>query len=107
MRVPLVRGNYLSGRERAGSPGAAVVNETFARKFFSDESPIGQQITLRIGRSGYLGGVIEDRPREIIGVVGDVRQVGYKRESEPTLYVHYQQNLRRGMTLAVRGDAPP
>jgi len=46
-----------------------VINETFARRYFSNEDPLGQQLRLRY--DPYP--VDEERPRQIVGIVGDVK----------------------------------
>ena len=43
LRIPLVRGRLLAAGDRAGAPPAAVVNETFARRFLAGRDPIGQR----------------------------------------------------------------
>ena len=68
MRIPLLRGSPLSGREGALSTAVAVVNDVFVETFFPSEDAVGKQVTLGIGRAGYYEGIIKDRPREIIGV---------------------------------------
>ena len=62
------------------------------RRFFPDESAVGQSITVRIGRPDYLGGVIEDRLRQIVGVVGDVK-ADLRRAVPPVVYTPYQQHF--------------
>jgi hypothetical protein len=63
------------------------VNEAFARKYFPNEDPIGQQILLRF--TPYP--VDEERPRQIVGVVGDVKHFGLGQEVPPFMYASYLQ----------------
>ena len=87
LRVPLIRGRYLDDHDNQTAPWSVVVNETFARRYFPNEDPIGQQLLVRY----EPWPVDEDRPRQIVGVVGDVRQFGVGRPAPPVAYVSYQQ----------------
>ena len=64
MRVPLVRGRDLSDADVAGRPGVALISESLARRFWPNEDPIGQHLTLTF---------FPDVRREIVGIVGDVK----------------------------------
>ncbi|MGE3277712.1 MAG: ADOP family duplicated permease [Vicinamibacterales bacterium] len=64
LRIPLRAGRTIDERDTGAGAAVAVVNETFARRYFGDESAVGRQIAI----SGEV--------REIVGVVGDVRQLG-------------------------------
>jgi putative ABC transport system permease protein len=64
-----------------------IINQTLARRFFSNEEPIGKRMTLDF--------VPDERPREIIAVVGDTRSSRMQKEPSPTMYVpHVQQTAR-------------
>jgi len=86
-RVPLKKGRFLEEHDTQTSPWAVVVNESFARKYFPNEEPIGQQILLRF--DPYP--VDEVRPRQIVGVVGDVKHFGLGQEVPPFMYASYLQ----------------
>jgi hypothetical protein len=64
-----------------------VVNDAFARKYFPSENPIGQQILLRY--DPYP--VDESRPRQVVGVVGDVKHFGLGEEAPPFVYAPFEQ----------------
>jgi putative ABC transport system permease protein len=67
------------------------INETMARQFFPNENPIGKLVHTTIaGGPGLL--LEEDRPREIVGVVGDVRHFGYGSDPQAILYGSYRQH---------------
>ena len=87
LRIPLKKGRYLDEHDTAGAPWAIDVNETFARRFFPNEDPIGQQVLFRFGSYG----VDEERPRQIVGVVGDVKHFGLGEEAPPFVYASYRQ----------------
>jgi putative ABC transport system permease protein len=63
-----------------------VICETFANRYFPKEDPIGQQILLRYEPQR----VDEDRPRQIVGVVGEVKQIGMGG-LHPLLYESFLQ----------------
>jgi putative ABC transport system permease protein len=87
LRIPLKRGRLLDEHDSQAAPWAVVVNEAFAHKFFPNEDPIGQQLLIRY--DPYT--VDEERPRQIVGVVGDVKHFGLGQETPPFLYASYLQ----------------
>ena len=103
MGIPLLRGRLFDERDMAKGPDASgqiIINETMARQFWPSENPLGKRISL-----GNLGG---KPPKEIIGIVGDVRHSGLADEPGPEMYVPYSQAPQyRTLFLAVRakGDS--
>jgi putative ABC transport system permease protein len=88
LRIPLKRGRYLDQHDSASALWAVVVNEAFVHRFFPNEDPIGRQILVRY--DPYA--VDEDRPRTIVGVVGDTKQFGLGNDVSPLMYTaHLQQ----------------
>lgn len=87
MKIPLLKGRYLDEHDSEGAPWVIVVNEALARKFFPNEDPIGQQILLRY--DPYP--VDEARPRQIVGVVGNVKHFGMGEEAPPFVYAPFVQ----------------
>jgi putative ABC transport system permease protein len=81
-RIPLRRGRVIDEHDVASAPWVVVVNEAFARKYLPNEDPLGRQIRLRF--SPYP--VDEDRPRQIIGVVADVKNRSLSEETYPAIY---------------------
>ncbi|HEV7768877.1 MAG TPA: ABC transporter permease [Thermoanaerobaculia bacterium] len=77
--IPLRRGRDVSEVDTQDHPYVAVVSESFARRHFPSQDPIGKRIKV----------VFFDRT--IVGVVGDVHVRGLERTSEPQLYLPYQQ----------------
>jgi putative ABC transport system permease protein len=88
--VPLVRGRYVTERDMEGSPWVIDINETMARRFFPNEDPIGKLVLTKL--QGGVASLDEDRPREIVGVVGDVRHFGFDSDVLPMMYSSYQQH---------------
>ena len=83
MSIPLRQGRGLTDRDDKNAPWVVVINETMARTFWPNQNPIGQIITLHTTPS--------EKPREIVGVVGDVRQLRLAREPVPEIYAPYPQ----------------
>jgi predicted permease len=90
MGMRLVAGRFFTAEDRANSPGVVVVNETFARRFFGDESPIGRVLLLNDSRA------------EIVGIVGDVRQRGLSEKPVHEFFVPSTQNMNGTINLVVR-----
>ena len=99
MRIPLQRGRFLRSSDNAQSPRVGVIDEDFAREYFSKEDPIGQHI-----RMGF-----DDRSIEIVGVVGHVKQWGLDEDVlgpvKIQLYVLGEQMPDASMAWAAKGDS--
>jgi predicted permease len=79
--IPVTRGRSLKASDLApGAPSVIVVNETFARRTFGEENPIGKRI------SGWTRDTLPEW-REIVGVIGDVRAFGREVEMPPEIYM--------------------
>jgi putative ABC transport system permease protein len=85
LQVPLLKGRELTEQDNQGSPRVALVNETFARRYLPAQDPLDKVV-----RIGYWDNSTEDAPRQIVGVVGDSRQM-LVRDPNPALYVPYSQ----------------
>jgi putative ABC transport system permease protein len=77
--IPIQSGRDFSETDTADRPYVAVVSESFVRRYWPNEQPIGQ----------HFGFDLHDR--EIIGVVRDIRVRGLERTSEPQVYLGYKQ----------------
>lgn len=78
LRIPVERGRPIESTDRDQARPVAVISDALARRFFADRDPIGQQIQLD---------VLDDPPREIVGVAGNVRQDRYQSSPQPQVYV--------------------
>ncbi|HBY61177.1 MAG TPA: hypothetical protein DEH78_15250, partial [Solibacterales bacterium] len=87
MRIPLRAGRAFSGGDGAGAPAVAIVNEAFVRKYYPKEDPLGKQLCILCG----FGEDVEDRPRTIVGVVGDNKQMRLNLPAPPTMFVPVDQ----------------
>ena len=98
LRTPISRGRAFTEQDTTGAPQVAIINETFARRFFADEDPIGKSIDFNWDTKGT---------QEIVGVVRDVKQYGLDTPTAPTVYVPYLQRTDSGMTVVVRSQVTP
>jgi putative ABC transport system permease protein len=108
LRIPLRAGRLLRAADRIDSPGVVLVNETLARAYLrggNGGSPVGQRISFG-AELGGLGNLTET-PREIVGVVGDVRHEGLANDPVPEIYVANTQGYWRSMILVIRSTAEP
>jgi predicted permease len=87
-RIPLLRGRDFSDADTGGAQGAVIVNQSFASRFWPDGDALGARIWIGGGRMDILGNEPE---REIVGIVGDVRNRGLDDEPAPTMYVPQAQ----------------
>ena len=72
MGIHLLKGRLLSDRAE-GTPWAVVVSDAFVKRFFAKEDPIGKVLYMIVPSFGANHDVEEAHPREIIGVVRDVK----------------------------------
>ncbi|HSF25817.1 MAG TPA: FtsX-like permease family protein, partial [Blastocatellia bacterium] len=90
MGIPLLQGRFFTDQDKENSPTTVIINQSFARRFFPDEDPIGKRI---------LGFGAAPQSREIIGVVGDVRHFGL--DSSPAEAIYFSSNQRPALAMAV------
>jgi len=87
LKIPVIRGRDFSDRDGKGGSGVVVINETMAKRYWAGKDPIGQSI--QIGRG--IGPEFEDRPRQIIGIVADVREHDLSEPPQPTMMIPLAQ----------------
>jgi putative ABC transport system permease protein len=98
MGIPMKSGRPFDDRDNSKSPRVAIVSESFAKQFFPGESPVGKRINVTTGQEAF---------REIVGVVGDVKQNGLNRETLPHTYEPFAQAPSQFMTMVVRTSIDP
>jgi putative ABC transport system permease protein len=103
MGIPLLAGRDFAGTDTKQSPNVVVINQTFARRHFAGESPLGHRLRLQ-GQ--------ERDPLLIVGVVGDVRQLGLDKQPVPEAFVPFLQDplsetYQRSMTIVARTKSAP
>ncbi len=93
LKIKLLRGRGIEARDVEASPWVAVVNKTFADRYFAGEDPVGKAIRVSMGDPGEGKVVTEPQPREIVGVVADVVYPSFFNEKPAAVYVPYRQHL--------------
>lgn len=103
MGIPLVRGRGLEEGDIAGAAPVVVLSQSAVNKYFPNENPIGQWITLgwrRPAGQPKAGG-------EVVGVVGDVKTFGLEKDAVPEIYLPYSQLPLSSMDVLIRTRVPP
>jgi putative ABC transport system permease protein len=111
-RIPLKAGRTFTERDDAQAEPAVVINETMAKQFWPKGDELGARITIGKG----VGPQFTEPPREVVGVVGDVRDAGLNNKPFPTMYLPIAQvtdgmnalgNSIQPMTWLVRTHVEP
>jgi putative ABC transport system permease protein len=98
MRVPIVEGRAFDARDGTGAPEVVVINQTMARAFYGNDSPIGRRI--RRGGNGPW--------RTIVGIAADVKNAGVDKPTGTEVYFPYTQaDGVRGMYLLIKTPGDP
>ncbi|MGH9888414.1 MAG: FtsX-like permease family protein, partial [bacterium] len=100
MKIPLRRGRLLDASDARGGPTAVLLNESFARRVFRGQDPIGQRL--------HLGN--RDEPwYTVVGIVGDVRQASLTAEQADAVYITASRwySPDRALRLVVRTQGNP
>jgi putative ABC transport system permease protein len=84
--VPLVQGRYLDERDADGAPVAVIVNQKYAAAYWPNQSPIGRRIVFGVPNSSAPTPWLT-----VVGVVGNVRQIGLDTPTEPEVYFSANQ----------------
>ena len=109
--IPLLSGRELLTADSARSPLVGVVNRSMAQKYWPDENPIGKTIIAyrAVVVSTSKGSSVDFRPQEleIVGIVGDVRQLGLDAPPETELFMPYTQWPSNEMALVLRTASEP
>ncbi|MHB8541747.1 MAG: ADOP family duplicated permease [Candidatus Acidiferrales bacterium] len=97
MRIPLLRGRFFSEQDSPSNPKVALISETLARRYFPNQGPIGKQMKFGFPPNS-------DVSREIVGIVGDVRDESLGRKPGPMMYVPFAQAPLYGGEVVVRSS---
>ncbi len=98
LQIPLKAGRTIMPQDGPQTLNVMLVNEVFVREHLRGESPLGKRMKL-----GWGG----DAPKEIVGVVGDVRHRGLGDSARPEMYVPQAQFANAGITLIIRTQGDP
>jgi predicted permease len=97
MDIAIVRGRAFNAQDTEGAPPVIMVNEEFARRYFSGQDAVGKRLRWNA-----------DEPyMEIVGVARNAKYRSLREQTLPFIYIPLAQEYQRGMTLLVRtGDDP-
>jgi len=98
--IPVLRGRAFSQRDDAGTERVAIINQAMVRRFWPNGDPLRDRVVLG---QGY-GPEFEEPARQIVGVVGDVHDLGLNRNPAPMVYVPLSQVTDGITSLAARGS---
>jgi putative ABC transport system permease protein len=93
LRIPLLRGRYFTRNDTGKTDRIAIINEAFAKKYWPNADPVGQQILIARG----LGADFDEPSRQIIGVVGSVTEASLAEGKIPVMYIPQAQTTE-GLT---------
>lgn len=83
MSIPLLRGRAFTSADRAGGLQVAMINQTFAGRYFGGSDPIGEELN--------LGTPAKPDWWQIVGVTGDVKAFGQDQATHPEIYRPFDQ----------------
>jgi predicted permease len=99
MGIPLLAGRTFGPQDNTTSPKVAVVNQTFASKYFPNEGAVGKRFTFDNKKPDEI---------EIVGVCKDAKYTSQRDDIPPTVYQSYRQERpQSGATFEVRTAGDP
>ena len=97
--IPLLRGREFDERDKGDDPKVVIINEEMARRYWKDSDPVGSRIKV---------GPAENEPwLTVVGVVGDVRNVGLEAGPSLATYEPHPQRPWSTMNVIVRTEGDP
>jgi putative ABC transport system permease protein len=103
--VELTRGRAFSNQDDARHPGAVILSQALARRYFADDDPLGRR--LRILTPSRFWNNAMPVSFEVVGIVRDVKSSGLNKEAEPAFYIPAQQMPSPDMNVLVRTAGDP
>jgi predicted permease len=100
-KIPLLSGRAFTDRDDGSAPGVVIINQAMARRFWPNGDPLKDRIFIAKG----AGPLLEEPARQIVGIVGNVRDLGLNRDPRPTVYVPIAQ-VQDGINATNAGFAP-
>src|SRR5580704_4457564 len=102
LHIPILRGRDFATTDSDTSAPVAIVSESFAKKFFPGEDPIGKHI-----EPGLSDGVHKKAMHEIVAVVGDIKQRSLTKDARPSFYLALAQCGITAPTFVIRSNGDP
>jgi predicted permease len=103
LRIPILRGRVFLPTDTETSPGVAIVNEAFARRYWPGQDPIGK----RISRGGGFLAAGQQLPYEVVGVTQTGKYSTLGEEPKPYVYYLHAREYESEMMLVVRTAGDP
>jgi putative ABC transport system permease protein len=97
MRIPLLRGRFFFEQDSPSNPKVAIISDALARRYFPNQDPIGREMKFGFPPNS-------DVSRQIVGIVGDIRDVALSRKPGPMMYVPFAQAPLWGGEVVVRSS---
>ncbi len=88
-KVPVLRGRNFTENDNGSAPGVVIINQTMAKQFWPNSDPLNDRLEVGAG----MGPVFAEPSRQIIGVVGDMRDAALDQDPGPTMYIPELQML--------------
>ena len=101
MGIPVLNGRDFTPGDVDNSPLVTIINDAFARRYFPNENPIGKRIIPGVRRRG------ENVPREIVGIVGNVRHEALSEDVSPEYYLPHAQQPFASLTICLKTAGDP
>ena len=100
MGIPLLAGRLFDQRDFMPAPRVSLISKAMARTYFPNQDPIGKKLSFAFPPDS-------GEAREIVGIVGDVRDVALGSDPGPMMYVPYAQAPFPGAVLVVKSALSP
>jgi predicted permease len=97
-KVPILRGRNFTERDNGSAAGVVIVNQAMAKQYWPNGDPLNDRLII----GANMGPVFVEPPRQIIGVVGNMRDGGLNRDPAPTMYIPVAQMPDRVTALNSR-----
>jgi putative ABC transport system permease protein len=96
LETPLLKGRFFNDADTADAPGAVIINQAMAKKYWPGEDALGKRINFNDSDPAKIKWIT------VVGIVADIRHRGLETEPKPEYYIPHAQLPYRGMILAVR-----
>jgi putative ABC transport system permease protein len=97
--IPLLAGRNFSAQDSDETPAVIIVSESFAKKAWPNDSPVGKQLMLDYNRGKYA--------YEVVGITRDIRYYGLKSQPQAEVFIPHAQNAYLPMNVIVRTVGDP
>jgi predicted permease len=95
MAIPLLSGRLFNQQDMASAPSVTLISKAFAQRYFPNQDPLGKRLNFAFPPN-------PETPREIVGIVGDVRDTSLGDAPGPMMYVPFAQAPFWGANLVVK-----